>query len=115
MKIIKEGNLEAYAIKEKEEAAKKVMPWSRECECSKCGARFVIDIDDLIGTSSRSDDFDEHGWLCFCPTCGDMVDIGYVELYINNKNGKLVEAHSVVLKNQKRHKKQFKNWAKKKK
>jgi Zn finger protein HypA/HybF involved in hydrogenase expression len=115
MKILKEGSLEEYKRKEKEEAAKKIMPWSRECECRKCGAKFEIDIDDLMSAASRSDDFDEHGWLCFCPTCEDVVDIGYVDLYINNKASKRVEARSAVLKNQKRHKEQLKKWAKKKK
>lgn len=111
MKIIKEGSLEEYQRKEKEEATRKAMPWSRECGCSKCGAKFVVDINDLVVASSSETD---HGYLCFCPTCEDLVDIGYVDYRINDNNGKLVETRSVILKNQKRYKSQFKKLSKKK-
>ena len=47
-------------------AAMVVKNWSRECNCSKCGTIFLIDINDLV----RYDDLFEHiNYFILCPVC----------------------------------------------
>lgn len=108
MKIIKEGSLEEYHRKLKEEAARKAASWSKECSCGKCGAKFVVDVNDLASLSSE-----DHGYLCFCPTCEELVDIGYVGMWVND-NGKTVDVRTVIMKNHRKFKSQIKKLSKKK-